>query len=59
MAESAVYPRQFGLAIASLLQKEPRDQGPTSLNFEYKASGDDKGALEDFHVGKNAWWRKL
>lgn len=58
LADSAVYPRDFGMAVAALFRKEGCRQA-AELDFQYKASAEDMGALEDFRFGKNAWWRKL
>lgn len=61
LAESAVYPVGFGLAVGGLIGS--RTEVPTRnlpLNINYKGVGDDLGAIDDLLKGpKKAWWRKL
>ncbi len=58
LADSAVYPRPFGDAVAQLMQ--PRGPRPTTIPDmdAYPGDDDDMGALDDFLKGsRNTWWR--
>ena len=60
LAASAVYPRGFGHAVASLLH--PTRHRPTGDvdTGAYYPSGNDLGALDDLlKGGRHTWWRNL
>ena len=57
LADSAVYPRAFGDAVAQLMQ--PRGARPDTIpDLNAYTGQDDMGALDDFLKGsRNTWWR--
>lgn len=61
LADSAVYPVGFGLAVAGLIggrTEVPSRSRP--LNVQYRGAGDDLGAIDDLLKGRSkTWWRKL
>ena len=61
LANSASYPRPFGLAVAGLIGKRgevPLRNEP--IDLWYDGYGDDLRALDDILLGKErTWWRKL
>ena len=59
LAQSAVYPRQFGVAMSELMQPRlKRSKG--DLDFKSYPATHDMGALDDLLRGRQAtWWRKL
>ena len=59
LAESAAYPRGFGLALAGLVGERGVVPGDGPMNMEYP-EGHDLDALKDlFCGGGSTWWRKL
>ncbi len=61
LATSAVYPRDFGLAVAGLLGRRWPPVGKVDkINLAYDFMDDDLRALDDLLIGPNrTWWRKL
>lgn len=60
LAASAVYPREFGMAVSELIpQRQPRLCEHAALDMNYPG-GDDIGALDDLRKGvAKTWWRKI
>ncbi len=60
LAASAVYPREFGEAVAQLIpQRQPRLCEHAALELSYPG-GDDIGALNDLRKGAHkTWWRQI
>ncbi len=60
LRHSAVYPRDFGLAVSDMmLPRGPRSSANVDLH-SYSGAGDDRGALSDILKGSNrTWWRQL
>ena len=60
LADSAVYPRAFGYALAALLGERTPAPKTLRVTADYRGAGDDLGALDDFLFGRRAaWWRSL
>jgi hypothetical protein len=60
LEKSAAYPRDFGMAIASLMVPRQPPLVADISSFEYVADGDDLGCLQDILEGSHkTWWRKL
>ena len=62
LTNSAIYPREFGNAIAALLPipgARPTGEPDASSFHSYPSSDSDWGALDDLLKGSDkAWWRK-
>ena len=60
LALSAVYPREFGLAIAALLPVIGGRPLNDEIDISYPGTGLDLGALDDLLKGpRKTWWRLI
>ena len=60
LALSAVYPREFGLAIAALLPVTGGRPLNDEIDISYPGTGLDLGALDDLLKGpRKTWWRLI
>ena len=58
LAKSAVYPFEFGMAIASLIPKRGCRSSPHAFTLGSYVGDDEWGSLDDLLKGRSeAWWR--
>ena len=59
LAKSAIYPRDFGVAIALLVPKKGGTHTTDDIDISYPDGSDHLGSLDDLLKGsKKTWWRK-
>lgn len=60
LRQSAVYPRDFGIAVANLMVTRGKRSGVDVDIHSYPKPVDDLGALDDLLKGsRRTWWRRL